>query len=290
MAIRNINGLQNITISDDGLETITITGPDLSPFATKEKLNAVSGTLQTQIDGIDIHSRYTDVEAVSATEAERVVLSDALQTQIDGIDNHSRYTDSEAVSATEASRTSLSGSLQTQIDGITPGVWEVLGSVELTSDATFLEVNNLSPRDYLKVLIDVEHEKSLIKFVSFRFALRFNGDSGSNYADTKTAPFPGQTALSLIEWNGSWFMNPGGIKSVLDIENRETKNKSLTSLNTIFEPGNKTFDIRNVSGTWNNSSNSINTIRLLARNFDETVITNSSFKSGSRILVLGMNF
>ncbi|KKL62375.1 hypothetical protein LCGC14_2185830 [marine sediment metagenome] len=83
MAINAINGLQNITVSNNGLDTITITGPDLSPFATKEKLNAVSGTLQTQIDGIDNHSRYTDTEAVTATEAARASLSGTLQAMID---------------------------------------------------------------------------------------------------------------------------------------------------------------------------------------------------------------
>ena len=134
--VNNLNGdlvlitNQNLSVSDNGSDTITLTGPDLTSFVTSSELdtelNTVSGTLQTQIDGIDNHSRYTDSEAVTATDAARTTLSSTLSNEIDSdISTHSsapdahhtRYTDGEAVTATDAARTSLSGTLQTQIDG-----------------------------------------------------------------------------------------------------------------------------------------------------------------------------
>ena len=90
-----LTGTQNVSVSDDGLQTITFTGPDLSPLATTAELSAVSGTLSSEIDS-DVathaadssahHVKYTDAEAVTATESARVAVSGSLQTQIDVLD------------------------------------------------------------------------------------------------------------------------------------------------------------------------------------------------------------
>lgn len=48
-----VSGTQNVTTQTVG-QTITVTGPDLTPYATTAELVSVSGHLQTQIDGIDV--------------------------------------------------------------------------------------------------------------------------------------------------------------------------------------------------------------------------------------------
>lgn len=142
---------QNLAISDNGSDTITITGPDVSDFVTTSELdtavNTISGTLSSEIDS-DIaahaadpdahHARYTDAEAVSATDAARASLSGTLSAEIDSDitthtsdpdAHHARYTDAEAVTATQSARDALetsltneivavSGSLQNQIDAL----------------------------------------------------------------------------------------------------------------------------------------------------------------------------
>ncbi len=164
-----LTGTQNVSVSDDGNTIITITGPDLSSFTTTAELNAVSGTLSSEIDS-DItehaadssahHARYTDSEAVSATDAARTSLSGSLSTEIDADmsthtadvnAHHTRYTDADAVSGTQSVRdtlqtslcnkiVSVSGSLQTQIDNI-----DVVDSLNsLTGDLTLIGAGTIS--------------------------------------------------------------------------------------------------------------------------------------------------
>lgn len=84
-------GADGISISDNDVDTITITGPDLSSFATIAELNSVSGTLQSQIDGLtfDMSSVQQDVSDlqsdVSSLGSELVTISGHLQSQIDAI-------------------------------------------------------------------------------------------------------------------------------------------------------------------------------------------------------------
>ncbi|KKN19215.1 hypothetical protein LCGC14_0948110, partial [marine sediment metagenome] len=84
-----VTGTQNVTTQTLG-QTITVTGPDLSPYATSAEVDsdiaAVSGTLSDEID--------TDI-------ATHVTVNDA---------HHSRYTDSEAVSALETTTSELAAS------------------------------------------------------------------------------------------------------------------------------------------------------------------------------------
>ena len=100
--VRTVNNLQgdvllltnqNLSVSDNGSDTITIVGPDLSGLVTSSELTTELGLLSAEIDSdIVVHATVSDA-------------------------HHARYTDAEAVFATEAARTSLSGNLQTQIDG-----------------------------------------------------------------------------------------------------------------------------------------------------------------------------
>ncbi|KKL49192.1 hypothetical protein LCGC14_2317970 [marine sediment metagenome] len=60
-----LTGTQNVTVSDNGLQTITITGPDLSPLATTADLTSVSGSLQTQIDNIPAGGTWELLDSVT---------------------------------------------------------------------------------------------------------------------------------------------------------------------------------------------------------------------------------
>lgn len=122
-----ITGTQNTTTQTVG-QTITITGPDLTSFATSSEVTSVSGHLSTEIDtdiathAADVdahHAKYTDAEAISATESARFTMSGTLSTEIDSDvsthaaisdAHHSRYTDSEAVSALEPTTSALAAS------------------------------------------------------------------------------------------------------------------------------------------------------------------------------------
>ncbi len=126
-----VTGSQNVTTQTVG-QTITVTGPDLSSFATSAEVDsdiaAVSGTLSAEIDS-DIsthaaisdahHSKYTDSEAVSATESARFTMSGTLSAEIDSdivthtaisSAHHSRYVDSEAIAALEPTTSELAAS------------------------------------------------------------------------------------------------------------------------------------------------------------------------------------
>ena len=73
-----IAGASGISVSDNDLDTITITGPDLSSFATISTLNSVSGTLQSQIDsqfrGI-IHTDFSEQVVLSGSTARTTLFS-----------------------------------------------------------------------------------------------------------------------------------------------------------------------------------------------------------------------
>lgn len=69
--------------------------------------------------------RYTDAEAIAATEPSRYTVSGTLSAEIDSDiathtaiadAHHTRYTDAEAVSGTEAARYTMSGTLSSEID------------------------------------------------------------------------------------------------------------------------------------------------------------------------------
>ena len=62
-----LTGTQNVSVSDNGLQTITITGPDLSPFATSADLTSVSGSLQTQIDDIPAGGIWELLDSVTVS-------------------------------------------------------------------------------------------------------------------------------------------------------------------------------------------------------------------------------
>lgn len=138
----------NITITDNASDTITISGAATSVdgadhsvlsnldfasaghtgFVSEAELSSASGTLSTQIT-TDIsthtgitdahHSRYTDSEAIGATEASRFTMSGTLSAEIDsdisthaadGSAHHVRYADSEAIAALEPTTSALAAS------------------------------------------------------------------------------------------------------------------------------------------------------------------------------------
>ncbi|KKM70066.1 hypothetical protein LCGC14_1444530, partial [marine sediment metagenome] len=115
-----ITGSDGVTVIS-GVNTIELVG-----FRT-EFVNA-SGTLSAEIDS-DIsthaadtdahHAKYTDAEAVTATEAARFTMSGTLSAEIDSDisthaavsdAHHTRYTDSEAITALEPTTSELAAS------------------------------------------------------------------------------------------------------------------------------------------------------------------------------------
>ncbi len=126
-----VTGTQNVTTQTAG-QTITVTGPDLSSFATSSEVDAdvaaVSGTLSSEIDS-DIathavlpsvhHTKYLDSEAIAATESARFTMSGTLSTEIDSditthaaisSAHHAKYTDAEAITALEPTTDALAAS------------------------------------------------------------------------------------------------------------------------------------------------------------------------------------
>lgn len=128
----------NALIGSDGITVTSGTSTDTISGFYSEFVSA-SGVLQSDIDAIDNHSRYTDTEAATAARPELVTTSGHLQTQISqnaadiaaiNVDEvEPAITGSDGITITSGTSTtdvagfyseftSASGSLQSQIDAI----------------------------------------------------------------------------------------------------------------------------------------------------------------------------
>jgi hypothetical protein len=104
-----VTGTQNVTTQTAG-QTITVTGPDLSPYATTAELASASGTLSSEID--------SDVAAVSGTLSAEIDSDVAVVVgYTDALAASGVATDAQVV-ANRTEFVSASGNLQTQIDAI----------------------------------------------------------------------------------------------------------------------------------------------------------------------------
>lgn len=172
--------------------------------------------------------------------------------------------------------TTVSGHLQNEI-GSSPGVWEVLAVEELSSDASTITVSDIPARDFLRVYIDTQRDKS----ANFVYYLRMNGDTGNNYTEAG-AGF--KDKIQIISESGSTNPNPTHLKSTIDITNVADEIKPLVGQAFHqFKANWGTNTYTAFRGAWNNTSDSISSITLLTSVADD-------FLAGSRIVVTGMNF
>lgn len=264
-----IEGNQNVSVSDDGLTTITITGPDLTGLVTSSELTTELGILSAEID------------------------SDIVVHTVDASAHHVKYTDADAVAATDAERTSLSGSLQTQIDGITGGVWEVLSNFTLQSDNTSLLVPTFEARDYLQIIVDATHDTD---FSGLRgYCLRFNGDSGTQYSYTFNGSNSSFQNHGLVCISDRPFDNTPteGIRIKLDVSNMSNESKvwtgsGLAGFTTTWPP--RPVVSSPVFGVWYPTNQQITSIEVIAINISSGTVLTTNFIAGSKVRVLGTNF
>jgi len=125
--VSNVAGGPGVVLGTDGNTVISGTNQvTIQGFRTE--FVTASGSLQSQIFSNDSDISINAV-GISNNTISIVTTSGHLQSQIDGIDNHPRYTDAEAVSATEALRVTLSGHLQSEIDSNTVSLLQLDGEV-----------------------------------------------------------------------------------------------------------------------------------------------------------------
>lgn len=150
----NVDELEPAIVGVDGIAVISGTNTTVSGF--RDELIAVSGSLSQEIDS-DIsahaaitdahHSRYTDSEAIAATEGARVTVSGHLQNQIDAVDVdelEDAVVGTDGITVTSGSNeisisgfrtefVSASGSLQSVIDNkVSKAGDTVSGTLEFT--------------------------------------------------------------------------------------------------------------------------------------------------------------
>ncbi len=156
--------------------------------------------------------------------------------------------------------------------------WQELGRTTLGSAGDTITVSSLPARKYLKVIV------SLIPSSSIDGVMRFNNDTGSNYAYNRITNGTSVSNTSAT----SISMNPDSIAqqkwAVADIVNIASQEKSvLTKSMSIGAAGAGTAPAaRDTYGKWVNTSSQITQIDIVN-------MAAGDFAIGSEVVVLGHN-
>lgn len=156
--------------------------------------------------------------------------------------------------------------------------WQELGRTTLGSAGDTITVSSLPARKYLKVIV------SLIPSSSIDGVMRFNNDTGSNYAYNRITSGTSASNTSAT----SISMNPDSIAqqkwAVADIVNIASQEKSvLTKSMSIGAAGAGTAPAaRDTYGKWVNTSSQITQIDIVN-------LAAGDFAIGSEVVVLGHN-
>ncbi len=262
-----LTGTQNVSVSDDGLQTITLTGPDLSPLATTAELNAVSGTLSSEIDSdIVVHASVVDA-------------------------HHSRYTDAEAVTATQSARDAL----EAQIGAISN--WEELAHVTLTSESTEIVTSTFAERDLLRLEFDLlssgTEEPPFDEIINAEAIMEFNSDNTQNYGPDPSNPMAsGVRSLMGVGYSTSQTL-PVTFSSdgVLNVDNREKFKRVRVGLVTNFKEGlPNSFD--EIDTVWHNDTDRVTSVKIYFSTSSSVPIPGLKelkLREGSNLRILGRN-
>ena len=295
-------GDNGISVSDNTTDTITITGPDLSSFSTISELISVSGTLQSQIDGLTfdvsaIQQSVSDLQTdFSSLSSELVTVSGYLQSQINAID-----VNEADVSSLNSLQGDLiiqgAGSVSVSTDGSnivvsgtssggSSGVWENVATSTLSSDTQSISLSGFAEYDYLKVFILLVQGDDTGS-TNEEIRMTFNGDTGSNYfyhiRESGALGGSAQPYAKIVDHD----INSISIVRhwlILDIFNDASSIKHYTGTSS---KGADTFNhppYNGLSGYWNNTSTKITTITITSDP------TNSKLKAGTKVKIIGMNF
>jgi len=166
----------------------------------------------------------------------------------------------------------------------TGGVWQAAGSITLDSNAQNVSVSGIAAFDYLQVYIDLEIDEASAD-TSEEIQMTFNDDGGSNYSYRIGGSAASGATFCKIE--------DGGLTTdvfhhfVFSLFNKATALKTYqgtgnVAIETTNSPGSQSQHV--LTGGWNNTSDRIEVITL------EISPVAANIKTGSRVVVLGMNF
>lgn len=149
--------------------------------------------------------------------------------------------------------------------------WEELGRTILGSAADTISVANLPERKYLKVIT------RLIQSGNITSNLRFNNDSGTNYAFVRDS---GNSVSQTSIGTGNSSLDQ---VTVWDITNLSSSPKTVVGITNFGSASAAVAPIRDTTvGKWHNTSSQISRV-------DAINIGSGDFASGSEVIVLGHN-
>jgi len=171
----------------------------------------------------------------------------------------------------------------TKIDWASTGAdggiwWEELGRTTLASDGDTISVTGLEARKYIRIIVNTTGT-GLISQI-----LRFNNDTGNNYAYRYAANDSADTGLGS---QSSLFFSAGDsapvCSAVIDIVNMSNKEKRVQGSLMLASTGAASIPARiQMVGKWVNTSDSITRIDWINTNTGD-------FAIGSEVVVLGHN-
>ena len=159
------------------------------------------------------------------------------------------------------------------------GDWQQLGETILSGNSTTIDVSSFSARLDLRIVVSIVGEDS-----GANIKLRFNGDTGTNYADRKSTNLGATSAVTgatHILIHGASSSNRSN--AFIDVTNRAANEKLVTwhYASTANTAGSGTAPDEVVGvGKWANTSDQITTVNIVN-------LAGSNFQSGSRVTVYG---
>jgi hypothetical protein len=148
--------------------------------------------------------------------------------------------------------------------------WELLAYTKLSGTSNSIDISNLPDRKLLYVLLRSQGQNNAVTA-----GIRFNGDSGNNYADnlanTRSSIRSGSSSLTTARLVFFFIYNV-----LADQKQVWTGGEQGTASNA------NTIQDGNTAGVWSNTSAVINEITVVLT--DGT----STFNSGSEVWVYGM--
>lgn len=157
--------------------------------------------------------------------------------------------------------------------------WEELGRTTLGANGDTITVSGLTAKKYLKIIYSAIPQASAGTIGGI---LRFNNDSGNNYADRQSINGAGDTtntSTSSILFRGATLETPQfAVADVVNIQNQA----KLVSFQAIAQDGNAGTAPDRVEGggKWVNTSNQITRVDVLNNG-------TGNFGVGSQVIVLG---
>lgn len=156
--------------------------------------------------------------------------------------------------------------------------WEEIGRTTLSGAGDSISVQGMSARRHLRVLIAI-----LDTVGSLTSSIRFNNDSGNNYAyrlDVNDGTTSNATSQSSI---AGFLTGADSAFITLDILNIATQNKGVIGHEVVFDSAASTAPPKvEITGKWANASDQITRIDVLNGGAGD-------FAIGSEVVVLGHN-